>query len=249
MSGGRERSAAGGFTLGRRSAQQGFTSLRRSAVNGFTSLKRSAVNGFTLIEMLVALLIFGLIAAAGVVLLGASVRAQAAVQYRLDDVAALTRTNAALGADLAQAVDRPTRDETGALVAPFMGAAGGTAGDLLAFVRGGWSNIDGAPRAGLQKLGYRLRGDVIERMAYPMLDGAASLPPAPLLSGVARVDLRYRLGGAWSDRWPVLGSAAPLPDAVELRITRLDGRDERLVLLVGAGFTPEPAGGPRAPQP
>ena len=62
-------------------------------------------NGFTLVEVMVALMIFGMIAAAGVAILSFSVRAQATSAARLDDTAALHRTVAALSADLAQALE------------------------------------------------------------------------------------------------------------------------------------------------
>ena len=41
------------------------------------------------------------------------VRAQGATKAKLDDIAALGRTASILSADLAQAIDRPTRDEAG----------------------------------------------------------------------------------------------------------------------------------------
>ena len=52
---------------------------------------RRRANGFTLVEVMVALMIFGMIASAGVGLLAFSVRAQGATVERLDDVGALAR--------------------------------------------------------------------------------------------------------------------------------------------------------------
>lgn len=193
--------------------------------------------GFTLVEMLVALLIFGAIAAAGVAMLSFSVRAQGTTTAKLDDVAALNRTVSILSADLAQAVDRPTRDERGTRLPAFTGEAGGSADLMLRLVRGGWSNLDGAPRPGLQKVAYRVANGALERIAFPMLDGAAPLPPAVLLTGVADARLRYRYRGAWSDRWDGAGGA-PLPQAAELSVTRTDGRQYRQMFLVGTGFAP-----------
>ena len=191
--------------------------------------------GFTLVEVLVALLIFGLLAAGGVAILSFSVRAQGATAAKLDDLSALNQTFSVLSADLAQAIDRPTRDERGLRLPAFVGEAGGTADPALRLVRGGWTNPDGAARPGLQKVAYRVRDGVLERVGYPMPDGAAPLPPAALLSGVADARLRYRYRGAWSDRWDGVGGA-PLPDAVELRVTRTDRRSYRALFLVGARY-------------
>lgn len=199
---------------------------------GFMSLRRSAVNGFTLIEMMIALLIFALLAAAGVSLLSFGVRAQAVAGKKLDDVAALYRLDGVMVADLAQAMPRRTRDEGGGVHPAFEGNDGRT---LLRLVRSGWDNIDGAPRASVQKVAYVLSDDgAIQRVAYTMLDGAAPLPAATMLTKVATVGLRYRLAGAWSDKW-LSGPDAPLPDAVEMTITRADGTVFRELFLVGTG--------------
>lgn len=201
--------------------------------------KRSAEHGFTLIEVMVALLIFGIIAAAGVAILSFSVRAQGVTAAKLDDVSALNRTVSILSADLAQALDRPTRDERGVTRPAFAGEAGGAADPTLRLVRGGWSNPDGLARPGVQKVAYRVANGVLERIGYPQLDGAAPLPPAALLSGVADARARYRYRGAWSGRWDGANGVA-LPDAMELTISRTDGRRYRALFLVGAGYTGTP---------
>ncbi|MBW6529537.1 type II secretion system minor pseudopilin GspJ [Sphingomonas sp. RRHST34] len=194
------------------------------------STRRDA--GFTLVEVMIALMIFGMIAAAGVALLAFSVRAQGASEVALDDTGALSRLSSILTADLAQAQDRNTRDVNGVLLPAFSGDAAAT--PLLRLVRAGWSNPDQAPRAELQKVEYRLAGDGLERVAYPALDGAAALPPALLLDRVRTVQLRFRYRGAWSDTWQGNPRAA-LPQAVELVVTRADSRLYRLLFLVGTG--------------
>ena len=185
-------------------------------------------NGFTLVEVMVALMIFGLIASAGVALLAVSVRAQGATPARLDDIGALARQSSLLASDLAQAVNRPARDERGTLLPAFVGDAAS-----VTFVRNGWTNIDGQPRSALQKVSYRVNGDALERMAWPMVDGAAALTPVPVLAGVQRASLRYRISGAWSERWD--GATAPLPQALELVVQRADGAVFRQLFLVGSG--------------
>ena len=198
--------------------------------------------GFTLVELMVAFLIFAMLASAGVALLGFSVRAQAAGGRKLDDVAALDRTLSVLSADCAQAVARPTRDVDGTARPAFVGEAGSGATPMLRLVRGGWSNLDAAPRAGLQKVEYRVADGALERVAYPQLDGAAPLTPAVLLPHVRAARLRYRFAGAWSDRWDGAGGVA-LPQALELILTRDDGTVLRQLHLVGTGYAPLPLAG------
>lgn len=202
-------------------------------------MTRRSAAGFTLVEVLVALLIFGMIAAAGTALLAVSVRAQGTTGAALDDLGDLNRLSAILTADLAQAQDRPARDRTGTLLPAFTGGNGTT--PLLRLVRGGWTNVDEAARPTLQKVEYRLENGALERVGYPALDGAAPLPSVLLVDRVAGVALRFRYLGAWSDRWDGAGDAA-LPQAAELTLTREGGRAYRLLFLVGTGTPP-----PRVP--
>jgi general secretion pathway protein J len=197
-------------------------------------------SGFTLVEVMVALLIFGMIAAAGAALLSFSVRAQGATAAKLDDVGAVARLDSLLAADFAQAVDRPSRDERGTLLPAFTG-------ERLSFrlVRAGWTNVDAAPRSSLQKVEYRFAANAIERIAYPLVDGAAPLPPIVVLDRVTGLTWRYRIQGAWSERWDGT-QGAPLPQAAEMTIQRSDGRSYRQMYLVGSGAAPEP---PEIPEP
>ncbi|WP_374942802.1 type II secretion system minor pseudopilin GspJ [Sphingomonas sp.] len=192
----------------------------------------SREHGFTLVEVMVSLMIFGMIAAAGVAILSFSVRSQAATGAKLDDAAALGRTVSILSADLAQATNRPARDEGGTLRPAFTGDAA-----TLALVRLGWSNVDAAPRSTAQKVAYRVESGTLERVAYPMVDGAQPLPAAAMLTRVRQARLRYRFRGAWSDRWDG-AQGAPLPDATELTIVRTDGTTWRQMFLVGTGYAP-----------
>lgn len=186
-------------------------------------------HGFTLVELMVALFIFGLLSAAGVGLLAYAVRAEAATAERLSAVADLRRAGALLSADLAQAVARPTRDERGAPVGAFSGDGGS-----MLLVRGGWSNSEGAARPSLQKVEYRINRGRLVRRAWPMLDGSAPGTAAVLLQGVERMRLRFRTEGVWRERWDPV-KLDVLPDAAELAVQTAASGEIRQLFLVGAG--------------
>lgn len=198
-------------------------------------MRARAEAGFTLVEMMVSLLIFGLLAAAGVALLAFSVRAQAATDSKLADIAALNRLGSALSSDLAQAETRATRNQAGDTLPVFEGATGSGEAPMLRFVRGGWTNIDAAPRSTEQKVEYQLANGVLQRVAYPMLDGAKALEPASILKDVSQITLRYRFDGSWSDRWQSTPEQ-PLPQALEVRLMRKDGTQFRELFLVGTNY-------------
>ena len=186
--------------------------------------------GFTLVELLVALLLFGMLSAASVGLLSFGVDARARTGQRLDETAALLRSRALLTADLAQAAPRRWRNGDGSAQAAF--SSDGAA--LLRLVRRGWRNDGSQPRASLQRIDYRLVGSVLERRAWPMVDGAEPGPPQPVLTGVRSARLRFHSQGEWRGAWqPVAGDA--LPDAVELTVTTDSLPELRQMFLVGPG--------------
>ncbi|WP_353205522.1 type II secretion system minor pseudopilin GspJ [Sphingomonas sp.] len=195
----------------------------------------SRESGFTLIEVMIALLIFGLLAAAGVALLSFAVRAQGATGAKLEQVSAMNRLSSILTADLAQASIRQTRGMGGEVLPVFTGESGANGSTLLSFVRDGWSNLDGTPRASAQKVDYGIVDGALVRIAYPMLDGSAPLPPTAMLDHVRQVALRYRINGAWSDRW-ISTPQFPVPAAIELRVQRDTGIETRQLFLVGTGY-------------
>ena len=214
------------------SAQQGFESSRRSAEHGFTFTRLAAQQGFTLIELVVALFVFGLLAAAGVSLLAGSVRAQAGATLRLDDVARERRLTAILTADLLQALPRVTRSTTGAIEPSFRGDNGPL---LLTYVRGGWSNGDDAVRASIQRVELTREGTRLMRSARPMADGTAAAAPVTLLDDVTQIQLRFREKGEWVDVWNPTRESA-LPRAVKLIITRTGAAPLRRLFIVGTGY-------------
>jgi len=184
--------------------------------------------GFTLVELLVSLAIFGLLTAAGVALLGFSVRAQDMAGTRLDILAERGRLGALVTGDLAQAAPRIWRDEAGTVHAPFEGDA-----QSIAFVRRGWENFDGASRASLQRAAYRLADGRLERVAYRHVDGSSAMPPTVLISDVARLVFRYRTKeGEWRERWDPT-RIDEMPRAVEMVIERQGEPPVTMLFLVG----------------
>lgn len=209
--------------------------MTRSTINGSTPLRRFAENGFTLVELMVSLLIFGMLSAAGVALLSFSVRAQDAAGERLADMAEIRRLGAALTGDLAQAIPRTTRNALGDRIPAFQASGSGGDAPLIAFVRSGWSNSTGAARSTLQKVEYRLVEGRLERTAYAMPDGGDAQPPAALFRGVETLKIRFRVDGEWRDSWDATRPEA-LPRVVELVLKPVGGAEIRQLFLVGSGY-------------
>ncbi|AYJ85676.1 type II secretion system protein GspJ [Sphingomonas paeninsulae] len=196
---------------------------------------QSAENGFTLVELMVSLFIFGLIAVAGVSLLTFSVRAQASASARLDDMAQDRRLSALLTSDLAQALPRISRALNGDPVRAFAGTDGSRDGLLMGYVRAGWSNPDSSARAGIQRVDIVLDKGRIERRAYPMTDGTMPATTILLADNVESVGLRYREKAGWRPAWDT-SRLDQMPRAVELTIKRKAHAALLTAFLVGTAY-------------
>ncbi len=192
--------------------------------------------GFTLVEMLVALLIFAMISAAGVMILTIGVRTQDAAAAKLDDVAAVRRMSTLLANDLAQIVPRTARATDGAVLRAFTGNDGQSDPLVLGYVRSGWSNPDGAPRAGLQRVDVTLRDGRLERRGFAALDGSDAATPLLLADNVTGLAMRYRdEKGNWRPRWDN-AIVASLPAAVEMTVTRRGAPPLTLAFIAGPSY-------------
>jgi len=177
---------------------------------------RTCRGGFTLVEVLVSLLIFALIASACVALLSVAADSRFAVKAATDRLAALQRTRALLKADLGQAVFRPVRNEAGVRDAAAL--RGGEGGVLLSLTRTGWSNVSDQPGASLQRVDYVLAGDRLERRVHGHLDGARPEAAQVLSTGVTAARVVFLSDGVESPVWPATDQRA-MPDAVRVDLT------------------------------
>ncbi|RCX31668.1 type II secretion system minor pseudopilin GspJ [Thioalbus denitrificans] len=201
------------------------------------------VAGFTLLELLVALAVFAVLATVAY----AGVYQVLQVRDRTEDQArrldALRKSFALLQRDLEQAAPRPVRDAYGDILPAFrLGAEGAL---LLELTRGGWTNPAGRPRSTLRRVGLELRDGRLRHLAWRVLDRAQDSEPVAteLVAGVSGVEVEcLDADGNWVRRWPPPrdrdGGPDPsaLPRAVRLTLVlETWGRFTRLFRLPGAG--------------
>ena len=206
-------------------------------------------NGFTLPEVLVALLIFALIASACVYALRLGVDSRDQLAASDEALKELQIARLLMKEDFAQATDRAVRDEFGILTpASFYGGQSPLlprpvdGEDLLvSFVRGGWVNPDArSPRSALQHVEYILEGDALIRRTRVYLDDAtrAENHERILFKSIASAEIEFffreiRRELDWVDAWPVTGSASPPPKAVAITIEPENGAPLRQVFWIG----------------
>jgi general secretion pathway protein J len=174
-------------------------------------LRSGCINhdGFTLLELLVALAIFSLMAVMAYGGLETVLKQQALTEENAESLAELQKTYLVMQRDIEQAVPRAIRDEFGDQQAPLIGTT------LFQLTRGGWNNPANQPRSTLQRVGYSLEDRQLIRYAWLVLDRAQDSAPTrqPLAADIESMQVRYLdEAGNWQEQWPPL-QAGSNPDA------------------------------------
>lgn len=196
-------------------------------------MKRSGVGrvrGFTLVEVLVAVLVFGLLASAAYVGLNSLTRALELHRQQADALAAVQRIVVRLDGDLRQLLSRTGRDAMGRVLPALQSGSG----SLLAR-RAGWANPAAMPRSRLQQFRWQLRDGILTRESWFQVDDDPAQPPVSAQrfgsASVLAFRFRDRLG-RWHSSWPVEGPPSRLPTAVEYVFqTDAFGTVRRMVVL------------------
>ncbi|HET7371440.1 MAG TPA: type II secretion system minor pseudopilin GspJ [Gammaproteobacteria bacterium] len=192
--------------------------------------------GFTLLEILVAISIFAVVAAMAYGGLNGILRQRHAVRASMEELKSLQQGFTILSRDLSQAAPRRVRDTVDALPRPAL--AGATQNiPALVLTRGGWTNPLGEARSTLQRVAYELDGDKLVRLSWLVLDRAREIEPLRqvLFDNVVAFRLRFLdATGQWQQQWPPLNQPAQeylerLPRAVEVAV---DFKDVGLITRV-----------------
>lgn len=175
--------------------------------------------GYVLLELLIALAIFTLLAAAAFGGLAAVARARAAVAIEADALRALQRAVSAFDRDLGGARARPVRGNGGERHAALIGTPIAIELSTSAYAS------SATPTPALARVAWRLEGGALLRLRSPVLDRAPASPwtRQATLADVGALRLRYRSrSGVWRDDWPPRdgpeAGAESLPRAIEWRL-------------------------------
>jgi general secretion pathway protein J len=193
--------------------------------------------GFTLIEVLVALAVFGVLSVVAYMALGQTLSNADLLGERMARLEAIQRTIRYLDSDLMQAAPRPVRGLLGDGYEPAIRTSFASE-YALEVTHGGWTNPAGLPRGTLQRSAYRIEDDELIRYHWRVLDRTINNEPIEtvLLDGVESIEFRYlTTDGEGSEQWPPANVAGPAafrlrPRAVEVVLTLFnEGEIRRLV--------------------
>lgn len=187
--------------------------------------RRTDAGGFTLIEVLVALAIFGILSVVAYQTLGQSLTNTEVLNQRMDRMQSIQRTMRLLGRDLMQAAPRPVRDTLGGGFLPALRTDRGTE-FALEVTRGGWPNPAGLPRGTLQRAAYRIEDGELMRYHWQVLDPTLNdeAIATVLLDDVDSLLFRFlQVNDEWIEQWPPQGAGQRTrPRAVEVVLTLVD---------------------------
>lgn len=189
---------------------------------------------FTLVELLVALAIFALLAAFAYRGLDAMLQSREALQQESRKWRDLSLFVARLERDLAAVLDRQATGASGTALAPVSSSLETPVSrEGLALTRSG-SPLQENALAAPQRIAYRLREGRVERLAWASVDAAPRDEPAavPVLADVSQLAFRFLAPrGEWRTQWGLPGNAAERPPAA-IEVTLQLASGERIVRLV-----------------
>jgi general secretion pathway protein J len=195
--------------------------------------------GFTLLELVVAIAIFGLMSAMAYGGLNSVLNTRDYADRQAERLAEVQKAFTIIGRDITQAVNREARDNYAGELLPLLGGGYGSA--VLELSRTGRRNPLGQQRSSLQRVAYLLADGGLQRQSWPVLDRSVDTEPqsSQLLTKVKTVELRFMdKNHEWQPQWPSVtanpNDPATLPRAVEVTLDLEDwGRLNRIFEVAG----------------
>ncbi len=163
--------------------------------------------GFTLLELLVAMSIFALLAIMAYSGLDTVLDTRRILEQNMNRLSEIQKSVLFISRDLDQIVNRGIRDQYGdyqpALSASALNV--GLDAPVIEFTHTGYSNPLGVKRSHLQRVAYHLRNHVLYRDSWQVLDRAQDSHPykARLCDKVESIGFRFMdEKGQWHTQWP-----------------------------------------------
>jgi general secretion pathway protein J len=170
-----------------------------------------AIFGFTLLELLISIVIFGLVAAMAYSGLNNVLLARSQTEARTQQLYKLQMALTLMERDIEQIVDRPVRGEYGGDETLPAFAANEYGDYLLEFTRTGWLNPLNLPRSNLQRIAYTVKDEKLIRSIWYVLDRAQDSEhyDIELLDDVKSLEIRYLDDKKeWQRSWPPLSTTS-----------------------------------------
>lgn len=193
--------------------------------------------GFTLLELLIASIIFAIMAVMAYGGLDNVLSNSKASQQALSRLQQIQQGITIISRDFSQLVPRAVRDEYGN-IQPALSTANNI-DNLVEFTRGGRPNPANLLRSTLVRVAYQFDDEELVRLQWPQLDNAPGMEAnkTTLIDDLESVSIRYLDGNAqWQEEWPPVNTGASIsntistqPLAIEVILTLADWGEIRRI--------------------
>jgi general secretion pathway protein J len=185
--------------------------------------------GFTLIEILIAVAVFGLMATMAYSGLNSSINVSREAEQRAEQLHRLQMALTLIQRDITQISVQQSRDEFGDMQPPLLMDNKGER--LLEFSRTGWRNPANQIRSTLQRVGYAYEEGKLYREYWAHFHRGPNEKPvrALLAEGIADITFEF-LDPAmqWQQQWPPVNTTTNvMPIAVKVTIIPAGSDDEK----------------------
>ncbi|WP_316365335.1 type II secretion system minor pseudopilin GspJ [Candidatus Thiodiazotropha sp. CDECU1] len=186
-------------------------------------------HGFTLLELLIAMMIFAILATFVYTGLKVVLDTEHQTSQYSQRISKLQLGLNLMQRDIEQLVARPVRDEYGDQQPALK--SGGISDILLELTRDGFSNPMQLPRSNLQRVGYTFEENTLYRLTWPTLDRSQESEPyrQKLIGDIASLELVFYDKALQEKReWPPRTSGgqdedpSTLPVSIELKLELKD---------------------------
>ena len=190
-------------------------------------------NGFTLVELLVAILIFGILSMLAYGGLDSVIKSRDRTEAELFRLRQIQITFSQLQRDVEQLTARDGHDALGGKLARLSAGQTGDLDLLLQYTRTGFSNPAEQTRSNLQRVAWRLEDHKLYRMSWPFVDRAFDDQATSTMMIDRLRDVKVRFlddKNEWHDLWPLpdvlaTGKTLPQPLAIEVTVSMEDWGD------------------------
>lgn len=191
--------------------------------------------GFTLLEMMVALMVFSLIAIAGIELIQGGLRGKEQLQEKAEAFTALQRAVALLDQDFGQAIARRRAGENRNPPAEFSSGPQRGSNSFITLLRANKINPGGyLARSSLEWVAWQVKNNKLLRTTSAFERQVGTAQPSSeeiIFEPVSEFNLRFGSNREWHTGW---SSADTLPEAVEITlVTPQYGRLQRIIPIAG----------------
>lgn len=194
--------------------------------------------GFTLIEVVIAMAIFAILAALAYSGLQSVIDSKTHTEAGLDRLQAVQMSMLTLSNDLQQIAPRDAQDALGGKLHKLSTQSSEY---LVEFTRSGWRNPAESPRSSLQRVAYKLDEDRLIRVYWSHVNRADEERRVErvLIDNIESLQLRFlNEQQEWTEDWPeaaVLTSSneSPVPLAIEATLDTHDWGEITRLLRVG----------------